>query len=114
MEYYPHLKHQCCRLKTQVSESTLVRIIANAELNESNIYPSQDKGDFMQFDMTNETDGYPCIHLGENGCNIHETKPESCSLFPLEEENIKFSVGCSYVFDENGNRSGTCNGCSIV
>lgn len=114
MQSYPHLKHQCCRLKTQVSESTLDRIKKNAELNESNYYPSQDQGNFMQFDMTNEADGYPCVHLEENGCNIHETKPHGCDLFPLEEDDVGFSAGCNYVFDDNGNRSGSCNGCNVV
>jgi len=39
---YPHLKSQCCRLKTQVSENTLQKILDNAELNNSDVYPAQD------------------------------------------------------------------------
>jgi len=53
---YPHLKSQCCRLKTQVSENTLQKIIDNAEMNNSDVYPAQDSGNFMQFDMTNEAE----------------------------------------------------------
>jgi len=44
---YPHLKSQCCRLKTQVNDETLQKILKNAEDNNSDVYPAQDTGNFM-------------------------------------------------------------------
>jgi Fe-S-cluster containining protein len=111
---YPHLKNQCCRLKTQVDDETLQKIIDNAQDNNSNIYPDQDTGNFMQFDMSNDAEGYPCVHLGEEGCTIHPSRPSQCASFPLEEKSIEFCTGCSYTFSENEKRSGSCNGCNIV
>jgi len=113
-ETYPHLKNQCCRLKTQIGDETLQRIIKNAENNNSDVYPAQDPGNFMQFDMTNEVDGYPCVHLGEEGCTIHPTRPSQCASFPVMEKSIQFCVGCNYSFDSEGVRSGDCNGCNVV
>lgn len=97
----------------QVSDRILAKIQRNCDSNESTLYPSDPKGNFMQFDMEDEANGFPCVHLTESGCDIHETKPPSCTVYPSKESSIEYCVGCSYTFDENGNRSGTCNGCNV-
>jgi len=115
MSTYPDLKHQCCRLKAQTTERIINRILDNCDLNSSNLYPYNVEENTMQFDMSKEDEGFPCIHLdNEIGCKIHETKPSDCHAYPTTQNSISGCVGCSYTFTENNERSGVCNGCNII
>lgn len=113
MTSYPHLKHQCCRLKSQASESIVNKIVDNCSQNDSDVYPPETGSNLMQFDMTDEENGYPCVHLTETGCGVHDNKPNDCHVYPTTEKSIQDCTGCNYTFDEAGNRSGDCNGCNI-
>lgn len=72
------------------------------------------------FDMTDRDNGFPCVNLLPNGnCQLHQahedltifSHPAACKRFPQVPEVISLINTCSYTFDINGNRSGTCNQC---
>ena len=66
------------------------------------------------WDLTRPEDGFPCINLEEDGgCSYHESgdKPERCKAYPISEADLRYIDTCSYSFDENGERTGTCNIC---
>ena len=71
--------------------------------------------------LQDRANGYPCTGLLPNGkCKYHKAgqtihdaggKPVACKMFPIEANSITNMQACSYTFDENGVRSGTCDGC---
>ena len=64
------------------------------------------------WDLTNPEEGFPCINLTAAGCAYHNTtKPWACSRFPSRERSLEFIPNCSYSFDSQGVRSGSCNRC---
>jgi len=66
------------------------------------------------WDMTNPSAGFPCINLDVDGdCTYHvtENKPYICKQYPTTSKEIEEISTCSYSFDIDGNRTGSCNGC---
>jgi len=102
------LLNKCCRLTGIDGPKKIQRIIDNLEPGQT-LHQGGDPE--IKFDMTDEANGYPCIHLTESGCDIQATKPELCSSFPENINQLRYIETCSYSFDSEGNRSGTCDNC---
>lgn len=74
------------------------------------------------YDMLNRKDGYPCTELVDGKCRHHEDgetplesdKPILCKIFPRLQSALDAPVPiktCSYRFDDEGERTGSCDGC---
>lgn len=102
----------CCRL-AKIANSYQIDVIKRT----GQAFFPEGAGEFdVQYDMSKEADGFPCKHLDEslpNGacCTNYENRPPSCVSFPTSESRISTLPNCSYTFDEDGVRTGTCNGC---
>ena len=44
-------------------------------------------------------------------CSIWEKAPKICKEWPYKASDLQVYPKCGYKFDENGKRSGECNGC---
>ena len=118
----PDITAKCCRLIFQLA---LERIgsyhivhgeslkFVNSSISGDKEYDIPDDPSFG-WDMTNPSAGFPCINLDANGdCAYHitENKPYRCKQYPINSKEIENISTCSYIFDEDGNRTGICNGC---
>ena len=74
---------------------------------------------FTMWDMSNEAEGYPCRALltdadGQVGCGLRGGgAPKGCRSWPQRDNDVfaRMEPWCSYSFDAEGVRSGTCNRC---
>lgn len=118
----PDLTAQCCRGAFHLSDKNIVTILKvhgeGIEFYNATQPADPDTGTPADpewgWDMSRPKEGYPCIALTADGkCSHHPNKPAQCKAFPKRNPE-KPIVGCSYIFDENGVRSGACNGCGSL
>ena len=118
---------QCCRLAFHMDKRKIATIFkVHGEGIEYFSGWDSDPEESGQIDpefgyqMQKPDEGYPCTELLPNGrCKHHKPnetdmeseKPFVCKLFPSMPHHLDRISVCSYTFDENGVRSGTCDGC---
>ncbi len=119
---------KCCRLIFFFDEKRVANIF-RVHGEAIQLYQAAQGGDIDQgiipdlsfgFQMQDRANGYPCDQLLPNGrcgqhvvnvADINSEKPQRCKLYPWNEEVLKTISTCSYTWDNNGNRSGSCDGC---
>jgi hypothetical protein len=116
----PLMSDKCCRLIFDVSLDAIasMHVVHGEGLK---IFGCSIKGDvdlgipddpLWGFDLTKPKEGFPCVNLGVDGCSYHpDGKPDRCKKFPVLEQHVILAPTCSYQFDEEGNRTGSCNRC---
>lgn len=114
------MTYKCCRLGFLQTREQIVHVFnvhgedievfdatfpSNEELGE----PDEPKHGML---MQEYKEGYPCDALTEEGCKFQgPNKPWSCKRHPVRES--KLITTCNYEFDEEGKRTGECNGCKV-
>jgi hypothetical protein len=122
-ENNPDMTSKCCRLifSLPLDRIATYHIVHGEGLK---FFNNSQKGDvdlgipddpLFGWDLTKPEEGFPCINLHEEdgGCHYHESgnKPDRCKRHPVKESDVQFITTCSYNFDENGVRTGTCDSC---
>lgn len=104
-----HVPAKCCRLAFQLSRDKIADIfrIYGSGIAVYEGYIEENEA-FFGFDMTRPAEGFPCVHLTNEGrCGIYKQRPRVCIEYPT---TIKRVENCSYTF-KNGKRTGKCDGC---
>ena len=109
------MKSLCCRLINLLDGNKIALMKNGAESD--GIFRTNSQGDIKAgtnfgWDMTNETEGYPCEKLSiNNGCSIYENRPQCCRNFPNTPKSLIKLPTCSISFNDEGEKVGICNGC---
>ena len=108
------MKSLCCRLINLLDGNKIALMKNGAESD--GIFRTNSQGDIKAgtnfgWDMTNETEGYPCEKLNNDGCTIYESRPNCCINFPNSPKLLNRLPTCSISFNDQGEKIGTCDKC---
>lgn len=119
----PNATAKCCRAAFVYARKPLADIFRVFGEGIEIMY-STDSGSFAEgippdppwgWDMTKPEEGFPCINLTADGkCGVHDHKPYRCGLWPESPTGMERMPTCSISFDEQGNRTGVCDGCGSL